>query len=109
MEELNKIVELINSIKEKNQALGDILAYNFNISLKEYQTLVDNKPLDVSEKILMVSEILGVNIEEMIKNIISKRNECKADPQLEEFIKSDQAPEKFSEEEFQEFLKDIQK
>ena len=105
MEELQQIVSYIEKVKAKNQALGDILAFNFNVSLNEYQALVDNKKLDVSEQIKLCSTILGIDLETLVKHIVGFNEPT--DPQLEEYIKSDQTPEKFSDEEYQKFLEEM--
>lgn len=105
-ENLNKIVNLIENIKKIDTALGDILAFNFNQSLNEYKAFMENKPLDISDKIVLISKILGVSIEDLITNVVESKNINKTDVNS---IKNDDAPDRFSEEEYQKFLEELRK
>ncbi len=121
MDELEQIVKLVDSIKEKNPALGDILSFNLNVSFGEYQALVENKPMDISEKIQMVSKILGIDFEEMVEHILNNKQVIdpnkmdqeivfdKSEIELEEYIKKGEYDHETSEEEYQKFLEEMQK
>jgi len=105
-ENLNKIVNLIENIKKDNDALGDILAFNFNQSLNEYKAFAENKPLDISGKITLITNILGISIEDLVTSIIDNKNINNSDVCS---IKNDDAPDRFSEEEYQKFLEELRK
>ena len=67
---LNQILELIKEIKIENDDIGNILMVNFKSAINTFEALRTKTQLDLNEKIELLSELLGIKIEDLIKNII---------------------------------------
>lgn len=67
---LNQILELIKEIKIENDDIGNILMVNFKSAINTVEALRTKTQLDLNEKIELLSELLGIKIEDLIKNII---------------------------------------
>lgn len=70
----NKIAELIkicNDIKEVNETLGDIFLMNVENSMQIIQSLNSEKELDISEKISLISELVGIKLEDIVIEIMN--------------------------------------
>lgn len=70
----NKIAELIkicNDIKEVNETLGNIFLMNVENSMQIIQSLNSEKELDISEKISLISELVGIKLEDIVLEIMN--------------------------------------
>lgn len=70
----NKIAELIkicNDIKEVNETLGNIFLMNVENSMQIIQSLNSEKELDISEKISLISELVGIKLEDIVIQIMN--------------------------------------
>jgi hypothetical protein len=70
----NKIAELIkicNDIKEVNETLGNIFLMNVENSMQIIQSLNSEKELDISEKISLISELVGIKLEDIVIEIMN--------------------------------------
>ena len=72
IEKLNQILELIKDIKDENEVLGDILLVNFKNAINTIQAANSDKELDVQEKIDLLTNLLGFDLEELVKTILEK-------------------------------------
>lgn len=71
---LKIIFDCINKITEENKLLGDVLFNNFVTIIETINTSKDKKELDVSEQIILLSNLLGFDLEQIIKGVINKEN-----------------------------------
>jgi hypothetical protein len=75
--EIEKIFNSILEIKKQNELMGNVfldgVALSINI-LKEISENENIKELDVSEKIKIISKLLGFSLEEIVINIIENNN-----------------------------------
>lgn len=75
--EIEKIFNSILEIKKQNELMGNVfldgVALSMNI-LKEISENENIKELDVSEKIKIISKLLGFSLEEIVINIIENNN-----------------------------------
>lgn len=67
---LEQILTLIKEIKIENELIGDLLLINFKSAINTIDAMKNNDAVDISEKIKIISELLGINIEDLIKGII---------------------------------------
>lgn len=74
IEKINKIVNLMEEIKKENEVVGIILLTNFQNSMDIIKSLADNQPFDISKKIELLSNLLNINLEEIIFQVIEKNN-----------------------------------
>lgn len=71
------MIEAANEIREDNEILGDIFLANLKNSMQIAQALETSTELDISEKIELMSGLLGLSLEEIVLNIIDKnQNDC---------------------------------
>lgn len=66
------IFELIKEIGEEDKLVGDVLMVNFERSVKTLQAAKDNTPTDVSDQIRLVTDLLGIDLEVLVKTIIEQ-------------------------------------
>lgn len=85
---LNQILELIKEIKIENDVIGNILMVNFKSAINTVEALRTKTHLDLNEKIELLSELLGIKIEDLIKNIIDNNyiNSDASDQETIDFI-----------------------
>lgn len=85
---LNQILELIKEIKIENDVIGNILMVNFKSAINTIEALRTKTHLDLNEKIELLSELLGIKIEDLIKNIIDNNyiNSDASDQETIDFI-----------------------
>lgn len=72
IEKLNLIFALIKEIGEEDKLIGDVLMSNYQRAINTVQSISSNTPTDVSEQIKLVTELLGINLEELVKTIIEE-------------------------------------
>lgn len=95
-QKLNNIFEIIRDIKENDDpAVGEILLDGFGISLNVIEQVAKNDgretKIDISEYIEMVSNVLGVSLEDMVMSVIqdqSAGSDKEADQDTLNFITS---------------------
>jgi hypothetical protein len=66
------IFELIKEIGKEDKLVGDVLMVNFERSVKTLQAAKDNTPTDVSDQIRLVTDLLGIDLEVLVKTIIEQ-------------------------------------
>lgn len=70
----NKIAELIkvcDEIKEVNETIGNIFLMNVKNSMNIIQSIHNEKELDISEKISLISELVGIKLEDIVIQIMN--------------------------------------
>jgi hypothetical protein len=70
IEKLDQIFGLIQEIQKEEEVVGDILLVNYKSAMNMIQALSTNEPIDESEKIELISELIGFNLEEKIQEIV---------------------------------------
>jgi len=115
IEQLDKIFEAIGEIQAENDTFGQILMVNFRSALNTADALKNGVPMDVSEKVIMLSNLLGLDINDLIKEIIDRDfvnnhgtivNSDEADAETLDFIlgNSGDINNKNSVDQYEEFL-----
>lgn len=79
-DKLTQIYKIIGEIKDEEPGIGIILQDGFEISFKIIDKIVknDGQPfteLDVSDQIQIVSDILGINVEQLMVHTITQHND----------------------------------
>lgn len=99
IEKLNKIFEIIKEVSNESPEIGDILLENFKFSMDMIESIGKDTPLDVSEKIELVCKLTGVNLEELVINIIQNMESTQSSDTMNFIINnSDISPEECDKE-----------
>jgi hypothetical protein len=72
IEKLNLIFALIKEISQEDKLIGDILMVNYQRAINTIQSISTDTPMDVSEQIKLVTELLGIDLEVLVKTIIEE-------------------------------------
>lgn len=72
IEKLNLIFALIKEISEEDKLLGDVLMANYQNSIKILQSIHDKTEVDVSGQIKLVTDLLGIDLETLVRSIIEQ-------------------------------------
>lgn len=75
-EKVSQIYNLIKEIEQENQDVGYVFMEGFGMSLNIISAakhISETKTMDVSEKINIVSSILGFSLEDLVLNILEKQ------------------------------------
>lgn len=75
--QLAKLTDLVVDISKHDWIVGDIIRESYIMSLKLIQQLretPDTKDIDISDKLIMVSTILNINLEELVIHILETNN-----------------------------------
>lgn len=75
--EIEKIFNSILEIKKQNELMGNVFLDGVVLSMNILKEISENeniKELDVSEKIKIISKLLGFSLEEIVINIIENNN-----------------------------------
>jgi hypothetical protein len=70
VEKINLILALIKEIQETDVVIGDTLMVNFDHAIKTLQAINTGTPVDINEQLKLVTELLGIDLEQLIKTII---------------------------------------
>jgi hypothetical protein len=70
IDKLNGIFNLITEIKGEDEVLGTILLNNFGNIINGIDAAQNNKDLEISQQIEMISALLGLDLEAIVKHII---------------------------------------
>lgn len=98
IEKLKNIAQIINEIKEHDQALADLIWMGFDTSMSLAKSVSENvesnKPIDISVQLEQIFDVLGIDMEQFILGIVQKNNTAEVsdkEPDLEtlDFITSD--------------------
>jgi hypothetical protein len=99
IDKLNQIFDLICDIANEDQALGNVLKEFYTLSLRTVSAIESNggdtSKIDVSEHIKIISNILGVDVRDMMEQALKEASFGNVDPGKEadaatlEFITSD--------------------
>lgn len=94
-DKLNLIASTINEIGEEDTAVAAILLEGFAVSIGLMQELQENgavDPLDVSRQLQVITNVMGVSLEELVKVALSNVQDTSSKPADQEtldFITSD--------------------
>lgn len=88
VEKINLILALIKEIQETEVVIGDTLMVNFDRAIKTLQAINTNTPVDISEQLKLITDLLGIDLEQLVKTIIE--NEY-AVTQTGDFVNSGEA------------------
>ena len=72
---IGEVLEIVKEIQNENAFVGDILLSGFQTSMITIQKIIEAgeiKEVDISEKIQLLSEILNLDLEDLVKHIIEK-------------------------------------
>jgi hypothetical protein len=75
-EKMGQIYDLIKEIEKENQDVGYVFMEGFGMSIniiKAAKHVAETKNMDVSEKIQIVTGILGFSLEELVLSILEKQ------------------------------------
>ncbi|MFZ9615194.1 MAG: hypothetical protein ACO3AG_00820 [Fluviibacter sp.] len=72
IEKLNLIFALIKEISEEDKVIGDVLMTNYKNAINTIQAISTGTPTDISEQITLITELLGIDLEVLVKTIIEK-------------------------------------
>ncbi len=72
IEKLNLILALINEIGEADKVIGDVLFANYERAINTLQVMGTDTPTDVSAQIKLVTDLLGIDLEVLVKTIIER-------------------------------------
>ena len=72
IDKLNLIFELIKEIGNEDKLLGDVLMANYQNSIKILQSIHDKTDVDISGQIKLVTDLLGIDLETLVKSIIEQ-------------------------------------
>lgn len=90
--EIEKIFNSILEIKKQNELMGNVFLDGVVLSMNILKEISENeniKELDVSEKIKIISKLLGFSLEEIVINIIeNNKNNDEIDDETIKFITS---------------------
>jgi hypothetical protein len=98
IEKLKNIAQIINDIKEYDQPLADLIWMGFDTSMSLAKSVYENsekdEPIDISVYLEQMCEVLGINLEQLILDIVQKNNtnevaEKEPDTETLDFITSD--------------------
>lgn len=89
LKKIEDMVNIANDIKEQNEGIGDIFLMNIMNSMDIIKAYNNKDNLDISDKIKLISSLLGVDLEEMVKHIIEKNsgiNQSETEKDVVDFI-----------------------
>lgn len=96
IDKLNLIAQTINEIENEDAGVGVILKEGFSLSinmLEELQKAGNVSNLDASAQLEIITNVLGVSLEDLVKHVISgmqdQGNDKVADQNTLDFITSD--------------------
>lgn len=69
---LELIFALTKEIQTEDALVGDVLMVNLQRAVKTLQAAKDNVPTDVSEQIHLITDLLGIDLEVLVKTIIEQ-------------------------------------
>ncbi len=72
VEKINLILGLIKEIQAEDVVIGDVLMINFDNAIKTLQAINTGTPNDVSAQLKLITELLGIDLEQLVKAIIEK-------------------------------------
>lgn len=72
VEKINLILALIKEIQDEDVVIGDVLMVNVDHAIRMLQALHTGTPVDLNEQIKLVSDVLGINMEDLVKKIIEE-------------------------------------
>lgn len=72
VEKINLILGLIKEIQAEDVVIGDVLMINFDNAIKTLQAINTGTPNDVSAQLKLIIELLGIDLEQLVKAIIEK-------------------------------------
>ena len=72
LEKIEKLIEIANEIAELDEIVGNVFLMNIKNSMDILSATVKEEPLDLSEKIEFISQYLGIDLEELVKEIVEK-------------------------------------
>jgi hypothetical protein len=72
IDKMNKIFELIKEIKDENDAVGSLLLVNFKSAVDTIEAANNKTELDVSEKLELLTKLLGYDLEQLVTHILEK-------------------------------------
>jgi hypothetical protein len=73
---LNKIEQMVNiarEISEIDETMGDVFLMNLRNSMDIIETSIENKPIDISDKIILLAELLNLDLETYIEDIVKAK------------------------------------
>lgn len=73
VEKINAILDLINQISEEDKVIGEIFFVNYKSSINTIAAISKgNQSLDIDEQLILLSDLLNINLEEVVKYILEK-------------------------------------
>ena len=72
IDNLNALLNLIREIQKEDALVGDILMVNLKRAINTMQAIKDGVPTDISEQIALLTDLLGIDIEVLVKTIIEQ-------------------------------------
>lgn len=72
IDNLNALLNLIREIQKEDALVGDILMVNLKRAINTMQAIKDGTPTDISEQIALLTDLLGIDIEVLVKTIIEQ-------------------------------------
>ena len=106
MDKIQVLCQTVKEIREENEALGDLLILNVNSAFESYKALCSGGQVDVSDRLAVVSEILGIDIEDLVLSVLEANSKAQDENPLTKYINGGEMPE-ISEDEYQKFLEEI--
>lgn len=74
LDKLEKLIEICKEISDIDSKVGDVFLMNVFNSMEIIKTSVQKTPIDISDKIVTISNYLGIDLEELVINILEKHN-----------------------------------
>lgn len=72
---IEEIIKISYEIREIDEKIGDVFLLNIHNSMKILQAIGGKEEnFDMSEKLILLSNLLGVDLTELIKHIIEEEN-----------------------------------
>ena len=103
---LNDIFNKVKEISDISPDLGKILLFNFKQSFDIYEALIKNEAYDISDQIKFVSDLLKIDIYQMLKDSSEKDNVKGADDDITSFILNNSKVVDENIEEYEKFIKE---
>jgi hypothetical protein len=80
IDKINQILGLIKEIQDEDAVIGDIILVNFKSAINTIDALHKGVPDDISEKLELLSSLLGVDLQTLVTTIIEEKYMGNQDP-----------------------------
>ena len=71
LKKISELIKICDEIKEVNETIGNIFLMNVENSMNIIQSIHNEKELDISEKISLISELVGIKLEDIVIQIMN--------------------------------------